>query len=269
MGCWQVTGSSRPKCFWHFEFFSWGVFLRQIYLLFFSPCLLRVLRTWSDELWTFLKRFSENFWILDFEKHVYVRTTNWITAIARSRSFPSPSRLPSASNLGVNPSSFWAFLLSKEFSSKSSWAQILLKDVLWLWIEPVLRCVRWASFTAEDKDSNPLQPWFFSVFTFNLSSLYWEITFPYLWKHPSCVPHRRNPKFVSLNQRMMFHHQQNTLFLWYYLPKFDLTPGQKNFLSLMRRNIKWRQTATERRAAIRFNLWCLREYFGLRTKTVA
>ena len=62
----------------------------------------------------------------------------------------------------------------------------------------------------------------------------------------------------------MFHHQQNTLFLWYYLPKFDLSPGQKNFLSLIRRNIKWLQTATERRAAIRLNLWCIREYFGLR-----
>ena len=49
-------------------------------LAIFSPRLLRVFRTWSNELWTFLKRFSGNVWILDVEKHVYVRTKS-ITAI--------------------------------------------------------------------------------------------------------------------------------------------------------------------------------------------
>ena len=116
--------------------------------------------------------------------------------------------------------------------------------------------------------ANNASPTAMMFFTFNLSSFCWEIIFPYLWKHPSLAPHRRNSKFVSLNERMMFHYQQNTLFLWYYLPEFDLSPGQKNFLSLMRRNIKWLQTTTERRAAITSNIWCLREYFGLRTKTV-
>ena len=76
----SIVRSVQPKRFCHFEFLSWGVFYSRC-TCYFSPCLLRVLRTWSNELWTFLKRFSGNFWILDFEKHVYVRTTNSITAI--------------------------------------------------------------------------------------------------------------------------------------------------------------------------------------------
>ena len=76
-----IVRSVQPKRFCHFEFLSWGVFFYSRCTCYFSPCLLRVLRTWSNELWTFLKRFSGNFWILDFEKHVYVRTTNSITAI--------------------------------------------------------------------------------------------------------------------------------------------------------------------------------------------
>ena len=158
-----------------------------------------------------------------------------------------------------------------------------MKGVLWLWIEPLLRfCLyKVSQLYRRGQGFNSRSTLFFSGFLFatannvsltammffwRLSSFTfsWEIIFPYLWKHPSCVPHRQNPKFLSLNQRMMFHHQQNTLFLWYNLPKFDLSPGQKNFLSLMRRNIKWLQTATERMAAIRLNLWCIREYFGLR-----
>ena len=69
------------KTFLPFWIFVLRVFFYSRCTCYFPPCLLRVLRTWSNELWTFLKRFSGNFWILDFEKHVYVRTTNSITAI--------------------------------------------------------------------------------------------------------------------------------------------------------------------------------------------
>ena len=109
----------------------------------------------------------------------------WEGTQASSRAFPSSSRLLSASNLGVNPSSFWAFLLSKEFSSKSR-LKFLWKTFCGYESNlccSVYRCIRWASFAAEDKDSNPVQPLFFSGFTFNLSSFCWEIIFPFLWKH--------------------------------------------------------------------------------------
>ena len=77
-----IVRSIQPKRFCHFEFLSWGVFLQQMYLLFFPLPFesFENLKQWII-LWTFLKPFSGNFWILDFEKHVYVRTTNSITAI--------------------------------------------------------------------------------------------------------------------------------------------------------------------------------------------
>ena len=75
-----IVRSLQPKHFAILNFCLEGFFYSRC-ICYFSPCLLRVLRTWSNELWTFLKRFSGNFWISDFEKHVYVWTTNSITAI--------------------------------------------------------------------------------------------------------------------------------------------------------------------------------------------
>ena len=75
------------------------------------------------------------------------------------------------------------------------------------------------------------------------SSFSWAIIFPYLCKHSSWQTQRQNQNFLSLNQRVKFHHQQNILFLWYRLPKFDLSPCQKQVLSLMRKRTTWLKTA--------------------------
>ena len=75
------------KTFLPFGIFVLRGFLQQMYLLFFPLAFWEFenLKQWI-EMWTFLKRFSGNFWILDLEKHVYVRTTDSITAIVKPHS---------------------------------------------------------------------------------------------------------------------------------------------------------------------------------------
>lgn len=103
------------------------------------------------------------------------------------------------------------------------------------------------------------------------SSFSWAIIFPYLCKYSPWQTQRQNQNFLSLNQRMKSHHQQNILFLWYRLPKFDLNPCQKKVLSLMRKRITWLKKAFKSNSVIvsgaafwekGCNLYHVREHLG-------